>query len=80
MIGFGLIQKRTVGVVLHRFEDEGGVGRRILRLIFAHGFKIAGIGDDGGVLLELFELVHDGDSYGYRSVSQVELTFFLIYS
>jgi hypothetical protein len=46
-----------VFVFLGGLEDEGGVGGGVLRLVGLHGLEVAGVGDDGGVLLELFELV-----------------------
>jgi hypothetical protein len=52
------LQQRRVLRLLHRLEDQrrvgGGIARRELRQLM----EIAGVGNDRGVGLELFELVH----------------------
>jgi hypothetical protein len=50
-------QRRVVGL-LHGLEDERRIGGRILRRKLGELLEIARVGDDGGELLELVELVH----------------------
>ena len=59
MFGDGLVDQRAVFLLGRGLEDEGRVGGCILRLEFLHRLEIAGIGDNGGELLELVELCHD---------------------
>ena len=61
----GLIDERAVLGFFGRLEDKGGIGGGVLREEGAHGFEVAGICDDGGDLLEGFELVH-GDGKTQR--------------
>ena len=58
MITCGLFQQVTVIILLHGFQDQRWIGGRVLRRIGVHCLEVAGVGDDGGELLELFELVH----------------------
>jgi hypothetical protein len=55
----GLRQQRRVSTLLHRLDDERRIGRRVARREARQLVEVAGIGDDGRVLLELVELVHD---------------------
>ncbi|AEK61271.1 conserved hypothetical protein [Collimonas fungivorans Ter331] len=53
-----LAQQRLVFRLLHRFQDQRRIGGGVARRKCLDRLEIAGIGNDGGVLLELFELVH----------------------
>ena len=50
-------QRRVLGL-LHRLQDQRRIGRRILRRELGELLEVAGVGDDGGELLELIELIH----------------------
>ena len=56
-----LLEQIGVIVLLHRFEDQRRVGRGVGRLVLIELFEIAAVGDHGGELFELVELVHDED-------------------
>jgi hypothetical protein len=60
----GLGQQRLVVVLLHGLQDQRRVGGRVARGVGLHALEVAGVGDHGGVLLELFELVHGGGFIG----------------
>jgi hypothetical protein len=51
-----LVQDIGIGGFGRGLENEAGIGRRILRLEFPHGFEIAGIRDDFREFLKLIEL------------------------
>ena len=51
-------KQRCVVGLLHRFENERGIGRGVLGLEGVKLFEVARVGNDGGVLLERVELVH----------------------
>jgi hypothetical protein len=67
----GLGQQRRVLRLLHRLQDERGVGGRVARGELGELPEVAGVGDDGGVLLELVELVHGRLGGGNRSARAV---------
>ena len=55
------------GLILRHLRgggDERGIGGGVLRMEFLHGFHVAGIGDDDGVLAQLFQQIlrHDSSS------------------
>ena len=54
----GLVHQRLVFRLLRCGENERWIRGGVLRLVSAHGFEIAGVGDHDGVLFELIELVH----------------------
>ncbi len=56
VVGDGFFEERLVLVLLHRLVDQGRVRGRVLRLVGADGFEIAGVCDDRGEFLELVEL------------------------
>src|SRR5439155_23295367 len=56
--GHRLGQQRRVLGLLHRLEDQRRIGRRVARRKGRKLLEVAGVGNDGGVLPELFELVH----------------------
>ena len=58
VLGNGLREQGQVFWFLYRFQDQGRVGRRILRLELGQLFEITGIGHHGGELFERVELVH----------------------
>ena len=51
----GLFEQRLVVVFLHGLQDQRRIGGRVLRLVLGELLEVAGIGHDGGVLLELVE-------------------------
>ena len=55
-VGDGLLDEGRVLGLGGGLEDEGGVRGGVQGLEFAHGLKVAGVCDDLGELLELFEL------------------------
>jgi hypothetical protein len=57
-IGHGLGQQRLVFFLLDGFQDQRRIGGGVAGRKGLDRLKIAGIGHDGGELLELFELVH----------------------
>ncbi len=57
-LGDRLLDEMAVFRFAGGLEDERRVGRRVLRLVGFHRLEVAGIGDDGGELLQLIELVH----------------------
>jgi hypothetical protein len=54
----GVGQQRRVVGQLHRLQDQRRIGGGVARRKGRELPEIAGVGDDDGVLLELFELVH----------------------
>ena len=58
MIRNGLVHQVLVFRLQGCGENERGIRGRILRLVGAHGFEVAGVRHDDGVLLELVELIH----------------------
>ena len=58
MRGHRLGQQRRVVGLLHRLQDQRRVGRRVAWRVLRHLLEVAGVGDNGGELLELVELVH----------------------
>ena len=58
-LGHRLVEQRCIFRLRDRLENKRRIRRRILRRKLADTFKIAGIGDHGGELLELVELVHE---------------------
>jgi len=59
MLFDGFIEQRSVLRLLHRFQDERRIGRRVLRLEGGDLVEITGVCDDGGPLAEGIELVHE---------------------
>ena len=57
-LGHGLRQQRCIFGLLHRLQNQRWIGGGILRLVLRQLMKVACIGHHGGVLLEVFELVH----------------------
>ena len=57
VIGNRLVEQTAVFRLKNRFENQRGVGRGILRCKFPNGFKISRVGNNGGELLKVFELV-----------------------
>ena len=51
-----LVQNVGIGRLRRRLENERGIRGRVLRLKLAHRLEVAGVGNDGGELLELVEL------------------------
>jgi len=64
-------QVRVLGL-LHRFQDERGIGRGILRRKRGDLFEVAGVGHHGGELFECVELIH-GTHYRTRQVIKFHL-------
>jgi hypothetical protein len=58
VVAHGFFQQRLVLVLLHGFQDQRRIRGGVTRRIGLDRLEIAGIGNNGGVLLELFELVH----------------------
>ncbi len=58
MLRDGLGQQRRVLGLLHRFQDERGIGGGILGGVGRQLLEVAGVGDHGGELFEGVELVH----------------------
>ena len=56
--GHGLGQQGRVFGLLHRLQNQGRVGGRVLRLELGQLLEVAGVGDHGGELFEGVELVH----------------------
>ena len=57
VVGDGLVDEELVFRHLRGLEDKGGIGRGIPGGVLLEGGEIAGIGDNDGVLLQLFQLV-----------------------
>jgi hypothetical protein len=60
VIARNLFHDRAIFILLHSLQDQRWIGGGILRCKGLDRLEVAGVGDDGGVLLQLFELVHDG--------------------
>jgi hypothetical protein len=52
------LDQRRVRRIGGRLQDQRRVGRRVLRAVFLDRGDVAGVGDDHGVLLQGFEVVH----------------------
>ncbi len=63
VLGHGGTHQRCVLGLLHRLEDERGIGGRIPRLELGQLVEVAGIGHHGRVLSKRIKLVH-GTSFG----------------
>jgi hypothetical protein len=62
----GVGQQRRVLRLLHGLEDQRGVGGGVPWRELGELPEVAGVGHDGGELLELFELVHGGQGRAVR--------------
>ncbi len=59
-VGQGGLDERPVLRLLRRLQEERRIGRGVLRPELPHGLDVAGVGDDGGDLLQGVEQRHSG--------------------
>lgn len=52
-VGDGLVDELGVLLLLGGCQDEGGVGGGVLRLVLADGGEVAGVADDGLIMLKV---------------------------
>lgn len=73
VFGDGRLEEREILRELNRFVDESWIGRGVLRFVFFDRGEIAGVGDDGGELFQLVELIHKNNRDGSLDTSSSEL-------